>query len=214
MVQKLSFFLIVLTITGCSPYVTDFSGSLIYKQNFRVLNDSIPENIRTHYEERYTDTIELCVLPSGAIEQEYTSGYLGLDFMANVSDRKRSANGFKGVDTILVRQYVSMKDDLSKFQMRSLVLTGSEGVIGDSTYDFHYKFNYHTIKDSLYFFQDFKTSFRDFYFGKLLTKSRQLPVSYSIQTADYEMTRNLISVWPSDSAKTVRLNRKLKKLIP
>lgn len=194
--------------------VTDFSGSLIYEQSFRVLNDSIPVNIKSHYEERYRDTIELCIYPNGSIEKLGTSGYLGLDFMANVSSHKRSPNGFKGADTIFVGNYMVMEDDLSKFEMRSLTLEGKEGVVGDSTYDYFYKVIYHTVADSLYFFQDFKTSFRDYFFGKLLMKSKQLPVSYSIQTIDYEMTRDLIYVWPSDSAKTVRLNRKLKKLIP
>lgn len=214
MTQKLLNFIIFLTISGCSPLVTDFSGSLIYEQSFRVMNDSIPENIRSHYEERYRDTIELCIYPNGSVEKLGTSGYLGLDFMANVSNRKRSPSGFKGVDTILVGDYTHMEDNHSKFQMRSLTLDGKEGVVGDSTFDYFYQVNYHTISDSLYFFQEFKTSFRDYFFGKLLMKSKQLPVSYSIQTADYEMTRNLIYVWPSDSAKTVRLNRKLKKLIP
>lgn len=214
MTQKLFYFIVFLSISGCSPLVTDFSGSLIYEQSFSVLNDSIPENIRSHYEERYRDTIELCIYPNGSIEKLGTSGYLGLDFMANVSNRKRSPNGFKGVDTVFVGNYITMEDDHTKFQMRSISLKGKEGVVGDSTYDYFYKVNYHTVADSLYFFQEFQTSFRDYFFGKLLMKSKQLPVSYSIHTADYELTRNLIFVWPSDSVKTVRLNRKMKKLIP
>ena len=214
MTQKLLYSIIFLALVGCSPLVTEFSGSLIYEQSFRVLNDSIPVNIKSHYEERYRDTIELCIYPNGSIEKLGTSGYLGLDFMANVTNRKRSPSGFKGADTVFLGNYMVMEDDLSKFEMRSLTLEGKEGVVGDSTYDYFYKVIYHTIADSLYFFQDFKTSFRDYFFGKLLMKSKQLPVSYSIQTIDYEMTRDLIYVWPSDSAKTVRLNRKLKKLIP
>ena len=170
--QKLLYFIIFLTLSGCSPLVTDFSGSLIYEQSFRVLNDSIPVNIRSHYEERYRDTIELCIYPNGSIEKLGTSGYLGLDFMANVSNRKRSPSGFKGIDTIVVGDLMDFEDDFSKFQMRLLTLEGKEGVVGDSTYDYSYKVNYHTISDSLYFFQAFETSFRDFFFGKLLMKSK------------------------------------------
>lgn len=214
MTQKPLYFLLFSALAGCSPLVTDFSGSLVYEQSFRVLNDSIPSNIKKHYEERYRDTIELCVYPDGFIEKIGTSAYLGLDFMANVSNRNRSPNGFKGVDTILIGEYISMQDDFKRFQMRSLSLEGKEGVVGDSSYDYLYKLHYHTVKDSLYFFQEYKTSFRDYFFGALLMKSKQLPVSYSVQTSDYEMTRNLIYIWPSDSSKTKRLNRKLKKLIP
>jgi hypothetical protein len=212
--MKKSLLFLSILFTGCSPLVTDFSGSLIYEQSFSVINDSIPSNIRSHYEERYTDTLELCIYPGGSIEKLGPNGYLGLDFMANVSNRKRSPNGFKGVDTILIGSFINMNDDVSNFKMRSFSLEGKEGVVGDSSYDYHYTMNYHTIKDSLYFFQELKTSFRDYFFGELLMKSKQLPVSYSIRTANYEMIRNLIYVWPSDSTKTMRLNRKLKKLIP
>lgn len=214
MTQKISYVIFIFLFASCSPFVTDFSGSLIYEQSFRVSNDSIPPNIKAHYEERYRDTIELCIYPDGTIEKLGTSGYLGLDFMANVSNRKRSPNGFKGIDTLLIGDYIPMGDNFSRLQMRSLLLEGKEGVVGDSTYDYFYELHYHTISDSLYFFQDFKTTFRDYFFGALLTKSKQLPVSYSVQTSDYELTRNLIFVWPSDSIKTRRLNRKLKKLIP
>lgn len=215
MVQKILFILIVVTIAGCRPHVTDFSGSLIYEQTFKVINDSIPDNISEHYEKRYEETVEICVLVDGKIEKEYTTGYLGLDFMANISDLKRSSNGYKGIDTLLVPQKNTLHNNFQTIhEERVFTLKGKEGIMGDSSYNYPYIIKYSTVKDSLFYFRDINFGYRDFYFATILKIAKQLPITYSIETKDFIVTRKLVDAYPSDSSKTIRLTRKLRKTIP
>lgn len=194
--------------------VTNFSGNLFYIQHFKVLNDTLSDEIKSFYERRYYDTVIVSLNPSGSVKIDSEQSNLGMDFMANISGRKRSPSGYKGIDTIKVESYSLMEDDNNQFKMRLHSLTGKEGIVGDSSYDYPYKVNYFTAKDSLYYFDEIKPSFRDYFWDKLLINSRQIPLEYSIETRDYIVTRRLMTVEYNDSIRPIRLNKKIRSQIP
>lgn len=201
--------LFILTLLfSCSKKVVNFSGKLTYLQTFSVLNDTLSEDVVNYFERRYKDTISLYIEKDGLIRSEGKTAHLGLDFMANISLRKRSANGFKAIDSIVAHPYFELeKQNFSRLNE----LFGHEGVVGDDSFDYNYLLDYYTVKDSLYCFRSIQKSFRDFYFDTLLLTSKQLPVGYIVETPDFQVKRQLILVEPDDSAEFIRLNRKLRK---
>lgn len=199
---------------SCSKRVVNFSGELTYLQRFEVLNDTLSEDLVSYYERRYSDTVMIYVSPDGEIRSEGKQSNLGLDFMANISSWKRSPSGYKRIDTVIIYPYYILEDDTRTSELRLHSLSGKEGVVGDSTYDYPYLVNYYTVKDSLHIFKDIQKSFRDYFLNELIIRSKQLPVEYLIETKDFQLTRQLIHVKYSDSTEQIRLTRKLRKQIP